>query len=228
MCYTECVFDVMDGLSADGRRFLTSLFLFSMVRSFALTGGIACGKSMAEKCFSACGCRVLDADRVVWELEAPGGAAVEPIVRAFGEAVRDAQGGIDRAALGQRVFGDTAARKTLEAIVHPLVKEAVERWLAAAEAGSISVFSAALLYECGWADEWEHIVCIAASEGTQLRRMMAVRGMSEAAARARLAAQLPVAEKARRATWTLWNDQDDLPALKGQIEALVAQWRTMK
>ncbi len=196
-----------------------------MAQSFALTGGIACGKSMAEQCFAACGCRVLDADHVVRALEAPGGRGVAPIVEAFGNNVLDGQGGIDRAALAQCVFKDAEARAKLEALIHPLVKEAVAAWLAEAKAGDISVFSAALLYECGWAREWPKIVCIAASEQTQLRRMMTVRGMTEAAARARLAAQLPVAEKARRATWTLWNDQDDLQHLQQQVEQLVAQWR---
>ncbi len=197
-----------------------------MAQSFALTGGIACGKSVAEKCFSDCGCRVLDADIVVRDLEAPGGAAVAPIVACFGEHVVDAQGGIDRAALAQVVFKDGAARQQLEAIVHPLVRAAVKQWLEAAGEDDISIFSAALLYECGWADEWPGIVCVAASEATQLRRMMEARGMTEADARARLGAQMPVAEKARQATWTLWNDCDDLHALKEQIEALVAQWRT--
>ncbi len=203
-------------------------FLFPMRLSVALTGGIACGKSMAERCFAECGCRVLDADVVVRELEAPGGEAVVPIVEAFGSEMQDASGGIDRVALAQRVFNDASARQALEVIVHPMVKARVARWLDEAPEGAISIFSAALLYECGWAQEWERIVCIAASEATQLRRMTQVRGMTEVAARARLAAQMPVAEKARRATWTLWNDTDNLPALKGQIDNLVAQWRVMK
>ncbi len=196
-----------------------------MALAFALTGGIACGKSMAEKCFSECGCRVLDADRVVWALEAPGGAAVERIVERFGRSVLDAQGGINRAALGQMVFADVEARRALEGILHPLVREVTREWLAEAEVGAISIFSAALLYECGWEREWAGVVCVAASEGTQLRRMMDVRGMSEEAARARLAAQMSVSEKARRASWVLLNDSDDLATLRAQVEALVAQWR---
>ncbi len=196
-----------------------------MALAFALTGGIACGKSMAEKCFSACGCRVLDADLVVRDLEAAGGDAVAPIVERFGKSLLDAQGGIDRSALGQLVFADPTARKDLEAIVHPLVRAATQAWLKDAKEEDISLFSAALLYECGWASEWEGVVCIAASEATQIRRMTESRGMSETAARARLAAQMPVCEKARQATWVLLNDKDDLPALQKQVEALVAQWR---
>ncbi len=180
---------------------------------------------MAERCFLACGCRVLDADRVVWELEGPGGAAVAPIVAAFGEGVRGADGGICRQALAGGVFGDEGARRRLEAIVHPLVRAAVAAWLAGAQPGEISIFSAALLYESGLAAEWPEVVCVVASEETQLRRMVAVRGMTLAAARARLAAQMPVAEKARRSAWVLENDCDDCDALRVQVEKLVARWR---
>ncbi len=196
-----------------------------MPREIALTGGIACGKSMAEQCFSACGCRVLDADTVVRELEAPGGAAVEPIVARFGSTVRSQTGGIDHKSLGALVFQDAKARRALEHIIHPLVLETVRNWQAEAVSQAISVFSAALLYETGWDAFWPDVVCISASEPAQLRRMMSARGMTESAARARLAAQLPVAEKVRRARWVLRNDEDDLPALKAQVERLVAQWR---
>lgn len=198
-----------------------------MALAFALTGGIACGKSMAEACFVACGCRVLDADAVVRALEAPGGAAVAPIVARFGETVRSVEGGIDRAVLAARVFGDAAARQVLEAVVHPRVRAAARAWLAEARPNDISLFSAALLFECGWEAEWpQGTVCVVASEAAQLRRMTQVRGMTLEAARARLAAQMPVAEKARRARWTLRNDKDDLPALRAQVQTLVAQWRT--
>ncbi len=197
-----------------------------MARYFALTGGIACGKSMAEKCFSDCGCRVLDADRVVWELEAPGGEAVAPIVERFGEAVRGEDGGINRVALAQCVFSNEGARRALEAIVHPLVRKVAQHWLAQATAEDISIFSAALLFECGWEHAWGEVVCVTASEATQLRRMMQARGMTEEAARARLAAQMSVEEKAKRSTWVLLNDNDDLPTLRAQVEKLVAQWRT--
>lgn len=197
-----------------------------MALAFALTGGIACGKSTAEACFAACGCRVLDADAVVRALEAPGGEAVAPIVARFGEAVRSAEGGIDRRALAARVFGDAGARRALEALLHPRVRAAARAWLAEAGPEDIGVFSAALLFECGWEAEWpQGTVCVVASEAAQLRRLTQARGMSPEAARARLAAQMPVAEKARRARWTLRNDTDDLPALRAQVEALVARWR---
>lgn len=196
-----------------------------MISRVALTGGIACGKSMAEACFRACGCRVLDADQVVRELEAPGGEAIAPIVARFGRAVLAADGGIDRKALADQVFGQAQARAALEAIIHPLVRARVEAWLAQAPAGVICVFSAALLYECRWERDWQAVVCVAASERTQLRRMMEARGMREADARARLASQMPVAEKARRARWVIENDTDDLDALRARVEAVLAAIR---
>lgn len=196
-----------------------------MVQSYALTGGIACGKSMAERCFRTCGCRVLDADQVVLALEAPGGAAVEPIVARFGREVLASDGSIDRPALARVVFSDPAARTALEAMIHPLVRKEVARWLEEAVSGDINIFSAALLFECGWEKEWQGVVCVAASEETQVRRMMQIRHMTEADARARLAAQLSVEEKARRADWVIRNDSDDLTALQAQVSDLTARWR---
>lgn len=190
----------------------------------ALTGGIACGKSMAERAFAACGCRVLDADAAVRALEGPGGAAVGPIAARFGAGVVGPDGGVDRARLGALAFADAGARRDLEAIVLPLLRGRAEAWLAEG-AGAISVFSAATLFEQGWERGWDGIVCVRASEATQLRRLREARGLPEAAARARLAAQLPAGEKARRADWVLENDSDDPAALEAQVRALVARWR---
>ncbi len=199
--------------------------LVFMRLAFALTGGIACGKSMAEAFFEACGCRVLDADKVVRDLEAVGGAAVAPIVAQFGREVLAVDGGIDRQALAGKVFADADARGRLEQIVHPLVRSATEAWLQEARDGDVSIFSAALLFECGWEKEWQGVVCVKASRETQVRRMCQVRQMTPEAAVARLDAQMSVAEKARRANWILENDRDDPIALQRQVEDLVAMWK---
>ncbi len=222
----------------------------------ALTGGIACGKSMAEQLFRDCGCDVLDADEVVAVLEAPpggrptvgaglavgsggaprecqcyaledaAGVGVEPLREAFGDAIVDAQGGIDKRALASLVFADAEARARLEGILHPLVRAEAERWMASLDEGAIAIFSAALLFECGWGKDWEHTVCVVASPETQVRRMVAKRGMAEEDARARLAAQMPIGEKATLARWVLVNDVDEVEPLRKQVEALVAQWRS--
>lgn len=196
-----------------------------MSLAFALTGGIACGKSMAEACFKAFGCRVLDADQVVRDLESPGGAAVSVIVSAFGPGVLAFDGGIDRQALAACVFRDVQEREKLERLIHPLVRQATEAWLAQAKEGDISVFSAALLYECGWEKGWRGVVCVNATRTTQVRRMCQARGMTTEAAEARLNAQMDLAEKVRRSDWILENDTDNPAALKAQVEALVAKWR---
>ncbi len=198
---------------------------FVMALHIALTGGIACGKSTAEACFVAEGCRVLDADQVIRVLEAPGGRAVEAIVQRFGSAVLAADGGIDRQALAGVVFQDAEARGALEALLYPLLEEAVAAWLAEEKDEDISIFSAALLFECGWAKRWPHVVCVAASPETQVRRMVATRNMRLEDAEARLRAQMPIDEKMALADTVIFNDQDDLTILKQTIHSLVTQWR---
>ena len=94
-----------------------------------LTGSIAMGKSTAAETFRSLAVPVLDADLAVHRLLAPGGAAVEPVIRAF-PGCDDGRGGVDRRRLGQRVFEDPAALARLEAIVHPLVRAAQRRFLA--------------------------------------------------------------------------------------------------
>lgn len=195
-----------------------------MSLKIALTGGIACGKSMAEACFEASGCRVLDADQIVHQLESANGRAVAPIVSAFGADVLTAEGSIDRMLLGKKVFEDPAARRKLEDILHPMVRHEVNQWLSSAGPNDISIFSAALLFECGWETGWDGIVCVWASRETQVRRMCSVRQMTVAAAEARLNAQLSLEQKKARSTWTLNNDIDDLEALQQQVKALVASW----
>ena len=91
----------------------------------ALTGGIACGKSLFAKFLRELGIQVIDADDVVHELEAPGGAAVPSIAARFGQEVISPDGGIDRAALAARVFKDASARADLESILFPLVRTAL-------------------------------------------------------------------------------------------------------
>jgi dephospho-CoA kinase len=200
-------------------------FAHTMALHIALTGGIACGKSMVERCFLEAGCRVLDADHIVHDLETAGGAAVDAIVHRFGEGVRAKDGGIDRVALAKIVFTDASARQALENILFPMIETIVTQWLAQEGPEDISIFSAALLFECGWHHRWPHIVCVVASEETQLRRMMTHRQMTEADARARLAAQMPVMEKAKNSETIITNDTDLIEPLKQQIQKLVTQWR---
>ena len=173
----------------------------------AITGGIACGKSLFSHYLGQLGVDILDADDVVHRLEEPGGAAVHAIVAAFGEGVMRPDGGIDRAVLGALVFEDKAARARLNAIVHPLVKAVFAEWLV--EPGQhMKAAVIPLLFEVGWYGEWDVIICLVSSEAVQLERLMRVRRLSQEQALRRIDAQMPVAEKAARSHLVVNNDAD--------------------
>jgi len=164
-----------------------------------LTGGIASGKSHVRARLAAAGCATVDLDRVSHELMQAGGAAVGPVVDAFGAGVLGPDGGIDRKALGATVFASAPERRRLEAIVHPLVRarEAALAAEAAAQGARLFVTDAALLVESGTHLRFDRLLVSHCGEEAQLERLRARDGLSEAAARARLAAQMPSAEKRR-------------------------------
>jgi len=171
----------------------------------AVTGGIACGKSLVGSFLEDGGVAVCDSDALAHETIAPGQPAHGEIIEAFGEGVLDAKGAVDRAVLGDRVFSDPEQREKLNAIVHPRVREGWRAWLREREAASrAAAVIIPLLFEVGVDLEWDAIICVTAAEATQLQRM-ATRGLSEADARRRLAAQLPNAEKARRSGYVIEN-----------------------
>lgn len=189
----------------------------------ALTGGIACGKSLFAKFLGELGIQLIDADDVVHELEAPGGAAVEPIVARFGRGVLSSDGGIDRAALAERVFSDPAARADLEAIIFPLVRTRLGKAVAPRPQRSsapITIHIIPLLFESHWESDYDIILCIASPVGLQIDRMVRSRGYSRPHAEARLAAQLPVAEKIARSNYTVMNDSTP-EHLRDEAERLV-------
>jgi dephospho-CoA kinase len=191
------------------------------MKCFAITGGIGCGKSELARMLAERGCRVLDADVVVHELESVPGEAVTAIREAFGRDVLRADGGVDRGILGRRVFGDPAALAVLNAIIHPLVRRRFREWLAApAEGdGDIRVGVIPLLYETGWTDGWHGVACVACAPEEQVRRLRA-RGWPDDEIRRRIGAQMPLAEKERRADWVIRND-GSLGALEREADALL-------
>lgn len=172
----------------------------------ALTGGIACGKSAVADLFRQWGAEVVDADAVVHALLAPGGACVAAVLQEFSSELRTPAGGIDRAKLGAVVFADPAARRRLEALVHPPVIAQLRAWAAEIRrTGRRGVAVVPLLYETGLEKDWDAVVCVTAGEPTVLARL-AQRGFAEAEARARIASQQPVAEKAARADVVIENN----------------------
>ncbi len=157
------------------------------------------GKSTAAACFRRAGLPVFDADRIVHRLQAPGGRAVAPIARLVPHAVVD--GRIDRAALRAAVTADAAAMSRLEAIMHPLVREAQRRFLARARAlrRRWAVLDIPLLFEAGAWRRCDLLVVVSAPRAAQLRRVRARRHMSETEAASLIARQMPDAERRRRA-----------------------------
>jgi dephospho-CoA kinase len=163
-----------------------------------LTGGIACGKSHVARRLAGHGFQVLDLDAVAHELTAPGGAAYDDVVAEFGRGILAPDGRIDRRRLAGRVFADAAALARLNALVHPHV-HAAEARRAEALGGSAGVLvtEAALLVETGLHLRFDRLLVVTCEADEQVRRLAARDGMSEEAARARMAAQMPLAEKRR-------------------------------
>ena len=171
-----------------------------------MTGGIACGKSTVADCWRRWGAETLDADDVAHALIAPGGAAVAAVLDAFGPAVRAADGGIDRERLGRMAFADPAARRRLEALLHPAVIRRMRAWAEGVRReGRRGVAVVPLLFEAGMEKDWDAVVCVASDEQTMLERL-AARGLSPAEAKARIASQWPVREKTARADRVIENN----------------------
>ena len=183
----------------------------------AVTGGIACGKSTVALMLEKAGCAVLDTDCVTHDLEAPGGAAVPQIRKAFGEAVIAPDGSVNRRKLGEIVFADNARLAELNAILHPLVAGVVDEWLEEEANCVAKAVLVPLLYEAGFDKtvKWDAVLAVVCSEKEQVRRIIG-RGFSEEEALARVCAQMPCAEKAARADHVIWNDAD-ISALEDEV-----------
>jgi dephospho-CoA kinase len=162
-----------------------------------LTGGIACGKSHVLRRLADRGCHTLDLDAVARDVTAPGSGALAEIEAAFGPGVVGEDGALDRPALAALVFGDEAARARLNAIVHPRVRAAEAAWArsVANRPGTVGVTDAALLVEAGAHLRFDRLVVVHCAPALQLSRLRARDGLDERSARARIEAQMDVAEK---------------------------------
>ncbi len=160
----------------------------------ALTGGIASGKSTVARRLAEHGAVVVDADQIVRDVQSPGGAVLRRIVEEFGDDVLTAEGELDRAALGARVFGDEGRLAALNAIVHPAVRDESQRRFEEAFAhdpDAVVVYDVPLLVEARVDDPWDLIVVAHAPAEIRRRRLIELRGMDESAAQARIDAQVP-------------------------------------
>lgn len=170
----------------------------------ALTGSIGMGKSATAAMFAARGVPVYDADAAVHRVYAPGGEAVAPIEAAF-PGVTNAEGGIDRPKLRQRVIDDPAAMKRLEQIVHPIVGGLQRAFLEQAEAGGhdVVVLDIPLLFETGGDKRADVILVVSAPAEVQRARVLARGQMTEAEFDAILARQVPDAIKREKADFVI-------------------------
>ncbi len=160
----------------------------------ALTGGIASGKSTIARRLAEHGAVIVDADQIVRDVQAPGGEVLARIAEAFGSEVIAANGDLDRAALGAKVFGDAGRLAQLNAIVHPAVRAESQRRFEEALAedpSAVVVYDVPLLVEARVDDPWDMIVVAHAPAEERLRRLVELRAMTPDAAEQRIAAQVP-------------------------------------
>lgn len=175
---------------------------------FGLTGGIASGKSAVAARLRARGVPVIDADQLARDAVVPGSDGLAELVKAFGSGILLADGTLDRKGVAKLTFGDDAARKRLNAIVHPRVTALTLQRAAelGAEGHPLACYEAALIVENGVADAFRPLVVVAAPEGTQIARARARDVASEGEVRARIRAQMPLAEKIAAADFVIHND----------------------
>jgi dephospho-CoA kinase len=177
------------------------------MKLFGLTGGVGMGKSTAAGLLLASGARVVDTDDLARELVQPGQPALAEIGAAFGKNIFRADGELNRAELAKIIFNEAAARKKLEAILHPRIRA---RWQAQVETWrrenvALAVVVIPLLFETSAETCFERIICVACSPASQAERLR-WRGWTPEQIRQRNAAQLPVAQKIARAHYVLWTE----------------------
>jgi dephospho-CoA kinase len=178
------------------------------MRRVALTGGIATGKSYVRAQFEKLGVPTIDADTLAREAVAPGTPGLAAVVQRFGGAVLAVSGALDRQKLASIVFMDPAARRDLEAIVHPAVRRATDEWFDSLDPARypLAIADIPLLYEVGRDADFDAVIVTAVDPETQVRRVIERDGATEEEARARLAAQLPIEEKVGRADYVIRTD----------------------
>ena len=177
------------------------------MKLLGLTGGVGMGKSTAAGFFSQLGAPVVDTDEIARDLVRPGQPALAEILGEFGGKILASDGALDRGALADKIFSDEAARKKLEAILHPRIRECwqsqVNQWRK--EKCPLAVVVIPLLFETQAEASFDKIICAACSPPSQRERLRA-RGWSAEQIRRRIAAQLPVAQKMARAHFVLWTE----------------------
>ena len=177
------------------------------MKVLGLTGGIGMGKSAAAQLLEQRGVAVVDTDNLARQVVEPGEPALADVVRSFGPGVLDEEGRLRRDEVARIVFADPSARKRLEAILHPRIRELwraqVQAWRA--EGRPVAIVVIPLLFETGAEAELDATICIACSLPTQRKRLEA-RGWPEQQIAQRLQAQLPIEQKMAQSTFVVWTE----------------------
>jgi len=181
-----------------------------------LTGGIGAGKSEVARLFTELGAVLIDSDLLAREVVAPGTPGLAAVVAEFGPGVLAGDGSLDRPKLGAIVFADEERRKALGAIVHPLVGRRSAELQEAADPDAVVVHDVPLLTENGLAPLYDLVIVVDAHPDTQLDRLVRRRGMTEAEARSRMAAQATRDQRLAVADIVIGND-GPLDALGPQV-----------
>lgn len=196
------------------------------MKRVALTGGIATGKSHVRAVFDALGVPTIDADLLSRDTVAPGTPGFAAVTARFGPSVLDARGDIDRRRLGEIVFADAAARRDLEAIIHPAVVTAIDNWFASLDPTKhpFAIADIPLLFETGREKDYDVVIVTACEPELQVRRVVARDRISDTEARQRIAAQIPAKEKATRAHHVIRTD-GSVAETNRQVHAVYQQLR---
>lgn len=200
----------------------------SRPRVVGLTGGIASGKSSVSQLFAKLGARIVDADVAARKVVEPGSEGQEQVIAAFGHHLLQPDGTLNRKELGRIIFSDREARRRLESITHPLIFRHMylELQHAIRTDAPVVILDIPLLFETGlFMEEIDESVVVYTHPKTQLQRLMERDGLSEAEARSRVQAQIPIDEKARRAEHVI--DNSGTPEqTQQQVWALWKEWTT--
>jgi dephospho-CoA kinase len=173
----------------------------------ALTGGIATGKSHVSSRMREAGVPVVDADVIAREVVKPGQPGLAAIVARFGPSILTSEGVLDRPSLGRIVFRDPAARRDLEAIVHPPVRKAIDDFFAGLPRDTpFAVADIPLLYETGRHARFDRVIVVACTREHQLERVMARDGLTLEEAERRVASQWPIEAKLRKGDYLIHTD----------------------
>lgn len=194
------------------------------VDTIGLTGGIGSGKSTVAVMLVEAGAALVDTDAIARSLTAPGGAALPRIAQVFGEDVLDATGALDRQRMREVVFADAAARRRLEAVLHPMIGEQARQQAAQAR-GRVVVFDVPLLAESAhWRERVQRVLVVDCSEDTQRQRVMQRSGWSGEMVDRVLAQQARRDQRRAIADAVIHNERIGLQALRTEVLDLAARW----